>query len=492
MRKRLLVIVILIMCFNIGFADDYRGKVNINDPISVFFSSLYNNPATRKYLYRKSFWEVNTSFKFDKGNTIVQNGDKSSAFLINTHSYLRKADKLFYGDLQFKKGKRDNVLWSESSDYELLGPYVLADLDGGDMNFEEYFFLGGISKQVGGISYGLEASYRARYEYRLVDPRPRNIVSQFRIKLGSAIDLFESSILGMDICYEKYSQQNSIKLFKRDAKQKIFHMKGFGYYDIMFSKVYGELMVYHDIQSWSGSMQYFSKDREGLFTQLSFKKSTLEQDLDKFNDINIFQLKTNRLKADIGYSFGKSLLTKIHARLNTRSGFENIYENISFNNYRRTTVYNNYRSFVCELGNSYLFLFYDKKQNIGIDISYLRDKREYISSRSLMDISSLNSMISYGFSKVTFSTDFYVGYSKNLSSRINLNDMMMAPMVKEEMLIPNYEYLTSDKFLIGGSVNYKYMFSVDKALFIRGDYKMEYRRTNSLYSNVVITTGILF
>ena len=109
-----------------------------------------------------------------------------------------------------------------------------------------------------------------------------------------------------------------------------------------------------------------------------------------------------------------------------------------------------------------------------------------------MDISSLNSMISYGFSKVTFSTDFYVGYSKNLSSRINLNDMMMAPMVKEEMLIPNYEYLTSDKFLIGGSVNYKYMFSVDKALFIRGDYKMEYRRTNSLYSNVVITTGILF
>lgn len=492
MRKRHLVLVIMILFMNISFAEEHRGKTNIDNPLSVFFSSLYNNPATKRYLYRSSFWDINTAFRLDKGSTIVQNGDKTSTFLINTHSYLKRDDKLFYGDLQFKKGKRKNVLWCESSDYELLDPYVLADSDGDIMNLEEYFFLGGLSKQVGSLNYGLEASYRARYEYRLVDPRPRNIVSQFNIKLGGAIDLFEYNILGVDICYGKYSQQNEIKLFKNDAKQKIYHMKGFGYYDMMFSKVYGELKVYHDIQSWSGSVQYFSKGREGVFAQVSFKKSVLEQDLDKFNDINIFQLKTNILKTEVGYSLDNYLFTKIYARLNTRSGFENIYENISFNNYRFTTVYNNYKSFVCELGNSYLFLFDDKKQNIGIDISYLRDKREYISSHSLQDISSVNSIVTYGIRKSSFSTDLFIGYSKNLSSKINLNDNMMAPMVKDEMLLPNYDYLSSDKILAGFNANYKCKLSIDKTLFFRGDYKMEYRCSDSLYSNVMIAAGILF
>jgi len=492
MRKFLFVIAIMILFTSFASADGYTEKLKVKGSLTQFSSFIFKNPATKKYLYKESFWEINSKYKFDNKSVIVQDGDKSSAYLFNTHSYLKKSDKLYYGDLRYRTGKKYNVKWCESSDYKRLSPYVIADSIGGDMNFEEYYFHGGFSKDNGSINYGFEAFYRAKYEYRLVNPRPKNIVSEYGLVMGLSFDLLDKHVLGFDLRYSNYKQDNEIKMFKNGEMQRFFIMKGLGYYNLSFSKSYRKLQVFHDIESLSASMQFFSKERDGLFANLSYKQSTLDQYLGDFNDLNMSQLRTYYIGADIGYSFNTNLYSKIYSSIENHSGYENVHEHLNSINYRLVTVYNNYKSMETVLGNSYLFFFDNKEQNMTIDFSYKKSKQEYRSTKSFQDISNIKAMISYGVCKKSFFTEVFLGYSKNISSELILADKMFVPNIKDEMILPNYKYLSSNKLLAGLTVNYNYRISIDKSLFFKGDYKMEYVENNDLYTNIELTAGIRF
>jgi len=218
----------------------------------------------------------------------------------------------------------------------------------------------------------------------------------------------------------------------------------------------------------------------------------LEQDLNAFNDINTLQLEIYDVGVDVGYSLSSNFLTKLYGKLYCRNGYENIYENLSFNKYRLTTVYNNYKSKHFELTNSYLFLFNKKEQNIQFEVSYNKIKQEYRSTHMFQKISSLDVTISYGINKNNFSTNIYMGYSKNLESDIRLADDVLTPKVKEEALLPNYLYLSSDKIHAGLNASYQYRISSDKSLFFRGDCKLEHIKNRELSKNLVFTTGLTF
>ena len=90
------------------------------------------------------------------------------------------------GSVQYRNGIKKGVMWNSSSDYDVVRPYAVVDSVGGDVRREEYSFSGGYAARSGRLHYGFNGSYRALHEYRMVDPRPRNIVS----------DLAFSSALG--------------------------------------------------------------------------------------------------------------------------------------------------------------------------------------------------------------------------------------------------------------------------------------------------------
>ena len=68
------------------------------------------------------------------------NGEKSIGF--QADSYIRKKNYCLWGNALYRNGRVKNLKWNETSDWELLYPYLLADSVGGDLSKEIYSFTG--------------------------------------------------------------------------------------------------------------------------------------------------------------------------------------------------------------------------------------------------------------------------------------------------------------------------------------------------------------
>ena len=110
------------------------------------------------------------------------------------------------------RGNRRNVRWNSTADYLLLYPYIVADSVGGDLTTEEYAFGGGYARRIGRFDIALRGDYRAAQEYRQVDPRPHNVVSDFTVRLGAGMELGRS-VLILDLRGRLYKQNSRISFF---------------------------------------------------------------------------------------------------------------------------------------------------------------------------------------------------------------------------------------------------------------------------------------
>ena len=113
---------------------------------------------------------------------------------------------------RYVRGNRRNVCWSSTADYLLLYPCITADSAGGNLSTEEYAFGGGYVHRVGRFDLAIRGDYRAGQEYRQVDPRPHNVVSDFTIKLGVGMQ-FPQYVLGLDLQGRLYKQDQDIDFF---------------------------------------------------------------------------------------------------------------------------------------------------------------------------------------------------------------------------------------------------------------------------------------
>lgn len=172
---------------------------------------------------------VQLLYKDESDATVPQEGDGLLQGAFNAESFVRlNGRSVVTGNVSYQRGTRRNVIWNESSDYELLRPYVLADSVGGDLQREQYAFRGGWAAVVGNTRFGIEGSYRALHEYRNVDPRPRNISSDLHAKVSAGRNI---GAIGLDLAcgYRKYSQSESVVfLNQKGANTSIFHMTGLG------------------------------------------------------------------------------------------------------------------------------------------------------------------------------------------------------------------------------------------------------------------------
>lgn len=133
------------------------------------------------------------------------------------------------GAVRYTGGVKKDVLFSSSSDYFTVYPYVVADTVGGDVRKEEYFFSGGYAGRRGRFHWGLEGGYRALHEFRKVDPRPRNIVSDLEVRGSAAWRMWPAYHLELTLGYRRYSQTQTLSfLSERGKNSAIFHLTGLG------------------------------------------------------------------------------------------------------------------------------------------------------------------------------------------------------------------------------------------------------------------------
>lgn len=205
-----------------------------NAPLATLDASAYeSSPAAMLYRYPVSYstLRLQGDLRSESRPILQPEGDGALVGTFRADSYLRLDERsVVTAGAFYERGCTDNVRWNSTADYRLLRPFVLADSVGGDLSTEEYAFRGAYVRRDGRINYGIGIDYRARHEFRQVDPRPHNIVNDLTGTIGAGFST-DRSLIALTARGRIYKQSQEVGFFdERGANTVEFLMTGLGNY----------------------------------------------------------------------------------------------------------------------------------------------------------------------------------------------------------------------------------------------------------------------
>ena len=232
------------------------------------------------------------------------------------------------GKVQYANGFRNGVLWNSSSDYAVVYPYVMADSLSGNVRKETYAFSGGYAFKKGEWNFGIGGSYRALHEWREVDPRPRNIVSDLKVTISSGRQVSPAYVLDVSAFYRKYSQSNSVSYFNpRGANSAQFHLTGLGSYFYRFSgTISSYLSTRYNGNGGGVALTLFPFRDRGWKAALEYSFLDNVHHLPSLNEAPYTELVTHDLQLGADYS-GGIWSAGARASAEVRSGYEQVLDN---------------------------------------------------------------------------------------------------------------------------------------------------------------------
>lgn len=443
-------------------------------PENNFTKALYTNPANQHYARLYSLSELSAGYNTAKQQTNIQQlGNGISQFLINAKSYYRiDSQNTVFGNAYYKKGKRKNVHWNESSDYQIIYPYVTADSVGGDLSYEEYSFSGGYAKAFKKMTLGIAAEYRALMEYRDVDPRPKNTVSDLKVSGGVSFTIGDRYVLGSGLNVQKYTQSNSLKFFSELGAPAVYHMVGLGVYNNLLTG--NKLSSYYDGSGYGANLQFFPKDRNGFGLSIGYNQFDYEKIMTEFQNLVASTLLENKYEGEVSYlkkSEEKFWGAKIGLFYTDRAGTENIFDNQSTTSYIKISESKKYTNQVASVVFSGLYYIPNPDLSWSIAPSFnLRNTAEkYIDPLRKIDIQQGIGQLDFGVSKLLSKSLINVSASLEhnwiLNSEMELSDRKTNQIF--EMLDSNFAYLSSAYTKINTAVRWDYQYKPDLNLFVK-------------------------
>jgi len=196
----------------------------------TFSQDLELNPAVKGFFYSTNWSEIGMKYQIeDKPNQLMQLGTGVDQFGVSALSFYTIDPKsAVWGSADYRNGSRKKVRWNESSDYNKVAPYIIADSVGGDLNFEKYVFSGGYAFEKASYQLGVFARYSALLEYRAIDPRPKNTTSDLEVGFGISRVLWKDYRVGLDLQLAKYTQTNAVSFYSETGNAALYHFVGLG------------------------------------------------------------------------------------------------------------------------------------------------------------------------------------------------------------------------------------------------------------------------
>lgn len=101
-------------------------------PSADFGAALYLNPAMQSYRYSASINRLQAGMDYSKASrpARLEDGTGSSTGYGCIDAYLHKGKATLWGNAVYRNGTTRNVRFSETTDYQLLYPYLMADTVG--------------------------------------------------------------------------------------------------------------------------------------------------------------------------------------------------------------------------------------------------------------------------------------------------------------------------------------------------------------------------
>lgn len=439
MKKIIFVAIAVCYTLNLYAIDSLRidqKSFDISRLDKKFNSGIWANSALFFFNSNCTFSEISGKGDYENGGLLLQQGDLFKSISIHTNSFVALNDKTrIWGNAWYENSYAKGVKYNNTSDFMLLYPYVMADSIGGEMKGETYSFSGGYARELGRYILAAELSYRATIEYRNIDPRPKNVVSDLTANIALSRDFFGYRV-ALSGNAGKYKQTNSVKFMSELKNVPIYHLTGLGSDYARFAGTF--LNTFYDGVSYGGSIDIMPIKNDGVSVSFAHNIFSYNKSLNDLNDIAISYLRSASNKLEISYQ-KKQKGIKVELQYDIRNGTENIYGSPTGQYYPLIAAVDNYNN--KQLHGKITALY-------GIDISnhtliaspsvgYWNGNIEHHGEMKYMKSSALD----YGteihwnisFRKSTLTTIFDVQYSQNLNFDIKVGNK------RYDVLTDNYK-----------------------------------------------------
>lgn len=306
----------------------------------------YLNPASRAGLYSRSFTELSVGglLEYARMPACMETGGNDQSGQVAVNSFIHIPKGALWGAASYTNGRTDDVLFNETSDYELLYPYVMGDSVGGSLFGQAYRFSGGFSRRLGQWHVGAEGRCRAFQQYRQRDPRPSNLVTEIDASAGGARSFGGRYQLGLYLTASRYKQTNSLKFFNETGVPNVLHFTGLGtdYYRFRGSNY----DTYYQGYRLGGGANLLPLGVAGWFAAADYGFWTFEKIISSLNELPMAAVCEHRGTLEIGYgrkSDSRMWQMGMSAMLRERIGRENIFGDATDNIYPQIAAMDMYR-----------------------------------------------------------------------------------------------------------------------------------------------------
>ena len=284
----------------------------------------WNNPAIMQFKRNYSLSEVRVGYNSRSENRAVdvQQGDKDHTLVFDANTYMKHRNSTLWGEAYYNNGRIKGINWNETSEPQVVQPYMLADSVGGNMNVERYSFMGGWANYNGKWAIGASIGYTAGLYCRNVDPRPRNVTARLDVKAGIGYNVWRDYVLAASFNYKKYKQTNNVAFYSELGNDKIFHLLGFAN---DYSRFAGTgIQTYYNGNRLAATLNFHPTDGSGFSASVEASRFSFNNIITQLNKLPMAHVTHNELQADAGW-IDTNWGVKAHVEASRRVGTENIF-----------------------------------------------------------------------------------------------------------------------------------------------------------------------
>ena len=435
---------------------------------------------------------------------VVQQGRGHTLAGVEAESYMRLSrNTVVWGDACFHIGTRRNILWNNADDYDLVGPYVIADSVGGNLSVRSYDFGGGYAGFFRGWTWGAQAGYTARISYRNRDPRDKIIVSDLRVSAGASRQFGGRYSLAIDGSLRVYNQESDIEFYRPNNDIRLYALTGLGNYYPRFSGNTAKSVAYTGV-GFGGALTLMPVTATlPVFASLNFTFQPVKQILRDFNNLELTRSRHYMLAVRTGINVHCSksvqVTPRIDALLHRQLGFENFFGTSTGNNYVQIGTRRNYYH-DCAEGNVSVPVEWNCSQTLDLDITPAATVRygheDYRRPKRTLESSAITPLLKMSV-KWTLSSAMRLrlgaggAYTFARANRENLAGINLASIMGTSVT-HNFAMLTCDASTVGGELGLLWAFSPSMALDVGlNASSTDYRGHGKAFA-AVISAGLKF
>lgn len=436
---------------------------------------LSQNPASKLYARKYNLTQLKTNLVNENNNYYLkQNGKDLKLWSVSvfTDQNLNNTTQV-WGNANYKQGTRKSIQWNETSDYEKIYPYVVADSIGGDIQFEHYSFSGGYAKKINSFTLGVEGHYHAKMEYRRVDPRPKNISTDINFILGINKSIQEKWSIGVKGHIEKYTQKHHLSFHSNQGFPQVYTMTGLGNYNALLSGKPRE--AYYEGWTYGVGMQAFENKKRDWYIDLGIKTFLADKVMPGFTNLKSSEIKQNYLYVNIAkmykttnFDWGLVLRT---SKL-TRKGIESLFSNDISSNFTTLGKLERYKNEVNNIKINGILIFDNSrnKHSFSPQIQLSQEHETYSYPFSEVKLGSMSYGINYQWFHTLKNNSFFILNTeiaaKNLYEKKAIFNTVRSEAILE-MLMNNYQFQSANNINANAEISYHFRVPILDMMFVR-------------------------